>query len=296
MRFEFLIVYFQSDGVDINALLNDKLAEVLADNLNEFDEAQVGQFMIPHLTRPCESQTDANGISSTRTILGFYFDLPDETANADAVISDFCSILSDTPPIVHLVKFEDPLLLQKNQTYAVELFHLEMKLRRVLSIVYLNSYDVEYYELLRDEITQPLAKEYPTAEQMRKVSENEFFHLTFGQYVGLNNRALPSKVSEIVEYLRESPTFESFKTELERTPVSDEMDRDFLASLRDRLDPVEKLRNCIAHNRAVPPRIAQDYATAKPGLEAELNGFLQRFGIANNNAGGETQVGNPEQQ
>jgi hypothetical protein len=286
MTFEFLIVGQIADGYDISALLKEKLGDVLEDNLNEFDDAQVGQFIIPHLWRPCESQTDTDGLVSTRTIFGFRLELPDGTENIETVISDYCSILAETTPVFHLVKFEDPLLMAKNSAYAAELYQLEMKLRRVLSIVYLYAYSDDFYGVLRDEVIQPMKKEAPTAEQMKNVAENQFFHLTFGQYVGLNSRKLPTNVSDIIDHLRESDTFESFKSELERAPVADESDQLLLASLRDKLDPIEKLRNCVAHNRTVTERLAQDYVTAKPGLEGELDAYLRRFNTENQDVEG----------
>jgi len=287
MTFEFLIVYYQSNGFNIKNLLIEKIEQVLEDNLNEFDQAQIEQFIVPNLFRLCgDSYIDVHGVEFGRTILGFQLNLPDETVSAETVIIDFYSALADTHPIVHIVKFEDPLILQKNSSYAVELYHLEMKLRRVLSIVYLNSYSDDFYLLLRDDACQPMKKEAPTEDQMKKGAENQFFHLTFGQYVGLNNRKLPANVTEIIEHLRESDTFESFKNELERTPVEDEADQQLLASLKDKLDPIEKLRNCVAHNRMVPERLAQDYATAKPALETELDNYLQRFSMINQNTDG----------
>lgn len=295
MIFGFLIVYYQSDGFNIGNILKEKLREVLKDNLNEFDDAQIDQFITYNLGRPCETHTDDNGLPSTRTILGFCLDLPDETENVETVISDLCSTLADTPPIAHIVKFEDPLLFRKNSAYAVELYHLEMKLRRVLSLVYLHSYSVDFYLLLRDEINQPMKKEAPTEEQMKNAAENQFFHLTFGQYIGLNSRKLPANVSDIIEHLRESDTFESFKNELERTPIVDEADQGLLASLRDKLDSVEKLRNCVAHNRMVSERLAQDYTNARLGLENELDEYLQKYSIINQNENG-AEEGNHGQE
>lgn len=286
MTFEFLIVYYQSNGVDILATLREKLGEVLADNANEVDEVQLDQSVIPRLRRTCEIKVDANGVNTTRTIFGFCLDLPDETANAETVIAEFGGILAETAPIIHIVKFDDPILQEKNQQYAMELFQLEMKLRRVLSLVYLHSYSDDYFDLLRDEMTLLMKKEAPTEEQMKRAVENQFFHLTFGQYVGLNTRRLPNSIADIIDHFRESDSFESFKSELERSPVTDEADQLLLASLRDKLDPVEKLRNCVAHNRAVSERLAQDYVTAKPLLEAELDAYLQRFSTANQNANG----------
>ncbi|MCX6141815.1 MAG: hypothetical protein NTZ35_01210 [Ignavibacteriales bacterium] len=274
MIFEFLIVYHQSNGFDINTLLKEKLAEVLEDNLNEFDDAQIGQFVRLYLKRPCEPHIDENGVASTRTIIGFHLDLPDETANTETVISDLCGMLADTPPVVHILKFEDPLLLQKYRTYSLELYQIEMKLRKALSIVYLHSYSEDYYNLLRDETTKPLSQDLPSQEQMKKALENNFFHLTFHQYVELNDPKSVKKIENLIDVVRDSNTFDEFKNELERMPVVDEHDREFLASLKDKLEPIEKLRNSVAHNRVITVRVADNYAAARPRLIAELDEYL----------------------
>ena len=97
----------------------------------------------------------------------------------ESVVADFTKELHDSPPVVHAVKFEDLLLRAELAERAAEIFVLEMKLRRVLSHMYLNAYQLkEPFNLLKDETVGILAKEKPTEEQMRRASENEFFHIT----------------------------------------------------------------------------------------------------------------------
>ena len=58
---------------------------------------------------------------------------------------------------MHAIKCEDPLLRNELAGRAEELFGLEMKLRRVLSIIYLHAKpDAEPYDLLREEVVQPM--------------------------------------------------------------------------------------------------------------------------------------------
>ena len=57
-----------------------------------------------------------------------------------------------------------------------------MKLRRVLTLIYLYAYqDGNPYDLLCDESTPPIVKERPKPEQMKAALENQFFHLIFSQ-------------------------------------------------------------------------------------------------------------------
>ena len=106
MIFEFLIVYYQSTGFDIKNLLNDKLTEALESNLNEFDQAQIEQFIISNLIRLCgDSYIDEQGVEFGRTIFGFQLNLPDETLNPETVIIDFYNSLSDNHRVKHVLKF-----------------------------------------------------------------------------------------------------------------------------------------------------------------------------------------------
>jgi hypothetical protein len=270
-----------------------KLHQVLNENLNEVDEITAESFIELKYRRACEVvQIDADdGLPDDdetidlpleveqRNILGITLNIPEETENLEQVIVDYCSQLTDMEEIVHVVKFEDDLLLKKNTQYFEEIFHLEMKLRRVITMIYLHQYSEDYFNLLREEISKPTSKVPPNADQMKESYENEFFHLLFSQYVNLNSRKLPSKAEELISLIKEKDSFESFQAELLRSPVTNEEDKDFLAGLKDKLDPIEKLRNCVAHNRTIPTRTLQNYNEAKRLLNQELDGYLERYKI-----------------
>jgi hypothetical protein len=115
-----------------------------------------------------------------------------------------------------------------------------MKLRRVLSIIYLHAYpEANPYDLLAEETVQLMAKDKPQKEQMKAAVENQFFHLTFGQYVGLNQRPA---IKDLLSLIRNEATYEAFRDELLRQPVEHEDDASFLAGLKERMDAIENLR------------------------------------------------------
>ena len=60
-------------------------------------------------------------------------------------------------------------------------------------------------------------------------------------------------------------------------PITEERYVDFLASLRQRVDPIEKLRNCVAHNRSISQRIIDDYEMAKGPLLEEIDALLEEI-------------------
>jgi hypothetical protein len=166
--------------------------------------------------------------------------------------------------------------------HEVVAFRLEMNLRRVLTIVYLHAYQIgDPYDLLRDETVQPMAKERPTREQMQAAAENVFFHLTFGQYVGLNQRP-EIKLPVLVEIIRNAEQYEALRSEVLHQPVEEEDDAVLLAGLKERMDAIEKMRNCVAHNRRPTRSVNDNYSIARPLLERLLNDYLATWEIQDN--------------
>src|SRR5260370_22076432 len=138
-----------------------------------------------HHERTGKRSYDDNGVLSGPTLLCFSLDLDDEIEQIETVVEEFAALLSDTTPIFHAVKFEDPLLHTVLVRRAEEIFALEMKLGRVLPLIYLHANGVTGpYHLLSEETVQPQGKDRPQELQMKTATENQFFPLSFGQYRG----------------------------------------------------------------------------------------------------------------
>lgn len=276
MNFEFLICFRHTQGTHIEEVLHELLAKVLEDNLNEFEADVVSEMIQLRQERRGEEFTDNNGNIFRFILLCFVLELPDETAQLATVVEEFAVALAETPPITHAVKFEDPILHGELVRRAREIFSLEMKLRRVLTLIYLHAQqENDPYDLLGDEAIQP-PKEKLHKEQMQVAVENQFFHLTFSQYVGLNRRP-EFKLSTLLEVMRDSGTYEAFCTELNRQPIEQEDDAVLLAGLRERMDAIETMRNCVAHNRRPSSRVTENYKNARPLLDQMLNEYLARW-------------------
>ena len=276
MIFEFLIVYHQQPDTEIVEIIRDCLADVLADNLNEFEDEAIAEMVISRLERSGDEMADDDSTPCRRVLLGFALDLPDETASLRLVVDEFCEGLN-TSPVVHLIKFEDPLLQADLAGWTEEIFALEMKLRRVLSLIYLHAYQAgDAYNLLCEEIMQPVAKEPPKADNMKGRAENQFFHLTFSQYVGLNKRPEP-KLPDLLTLIRSKEGYDSFREELSRVPIEDEDDAVLLAGLKERMEAIEAMRNCCAHNRRPSKKVEDNYRNARPLLDQLLDGYLARW-------------------
>lgn len=271
MIFEFLIAYRQTQDADILDVIRGCLDKVLQDNLNEFDDESVERMVIPRVERYGGATTDDE--SGRRVLFGFALDLPGETASPRLVVDEFVDALN-ADPVAHLVKFDDPLIRADLARWADEIYALEMKLRRVLTLVYLHAYqEGDPYNLLREESVQPMAKEKPQAPQMRERAENQFFHLTFSQYVELNRRP-EFKHADLLKLIREKEAYDSFRDEIVRAPVQDEDDAELLAGLKERMDAIEAMRNCCAHSRRPSKKVIENYDNARPLLDGLLDNYL----------------------
>lgn len=276
MIFEYLLVYQYASGIEIAELIRDCLSKILEDNLNEFEYEAVANMVVPSVERRGDTVVREDGSEFERMLFGFSLDLPDETTSMRIVVDEFTEALN-TDPVVHLVKFDDPLIRADLSRCADEIYALEMKLRRVLTLVYLHAYqNDDPYDLLREESVQPMAKERPNSDNMRERAENQFFHLTFSQYIGLNRRP-DFKLPELLALIRDKEAYDSFREELARAPVEDEDDAVLLAGLKERMEAIEAMRNCCAHSRRPSKKVIENYDNARPLLDRLLDSYLARW-------------------
>ena len=276
MIFEFLIAYRLASDTNIQQILMDLLTEVLENNANVFDEDAIADMIQFRQERFGGEITD-DDVTTQHILIGFALELPDEIESMRNVVDEFAASLPDTPPIFHVVKFEDPLLQDELAGYAKEIFALEMKLRRVLSIIYLHAYQGEDpFDLLRDEQEQPFAREQPKPDQMKASNENQFFHLTFSQYINLNQRP-ELRLPDIMQSIRNTEKYDTLRAEILRVPIEHEEDAEFIASLKGLMDPIERMRNCVAHNRRPTKSINDNYPDARSRLEDRLDQYLEKW-------------------
>lgn len=266
MTFEFIIVYRPSEGESISDILQARLREALEENPDDVDESAFAHIVINFERLQPKDDDGAHFV-----VLGFSLELMGEESSICKVVDQFAgSLVAD--PITHAVKYEDPSLLKKLAKWTRDLFALEMKLRRVLSIIYLHAYPgSDPYNLLQDEAVKPMKNQEPQEDQMKAATENQFFHLTFGQYVHLNQRPAIKDIASLIE---DQATYEQLRSELIRQPVGDEGDADFLASLKELMDPVEKMRNAVALNRLPPKNVKENYEKALPLVDEALGNYL----------------------
>ena len=281
MTFEFLVtceIPPEQELMDIRQFLTDALSEILENNQNDFEDETINSMVQIHHNR----QVSVNSFGSRNNLIGFILELPEDTENVGNVIAEFSEYILDNPPISHVVKFEDPLLLAYLAEHAVEISALEMKLRRVLSLIYLNAYELRgAFNLLRGEQVQPPPPERLTEKEMKDLVENQFYRLNFSDYIRLNQRSAPS-LQSVLSLIRETGSYHSLRTEivrLDRDPVEETDDVNFISSIRRIMDPIEKMRNCVAHNRHPTTDVVASYPTARDELNRQLDDYLARWEV-----------------
>lgn len=190
--------------------------------------------------------------------------------------------------LMHLVKLYDSHLRRVRAKYADEIFEVEMKLREALSLILLDAHPFAPYDLLAlSEIKFPGDK--PSADELEKRRENELFFLLFSDYTKINSRKVPVW-NNFLALAEEFDDWRLLKAQMLRSAVSNKRHTDFIASLQQNTDPIEKVRNCVAHNRSIPQRLADNYQQSYPKLLATIDAFLASEADSYNHSSGSEDI------
>jgi hypothetical protein len=266
VRVDYLVVY-SGDRV-----LMELLTETLEDALGGVDDELSAEDELKHPITIRPTKTRADG----QQIYRFSVEFDTEEERMGALIDDFSeSIAGRTDDgIEHLLKLNDPQLRRTLRDYAEEIFEIEMKLREALSLIFVDTYGEDFYALLKDVTVEPTGRRAPEQSQMQVQYENQFFFLLFSNYINVNVRKQLS-VERIEEYMKRAEAFEELKGMITaERPITEGRYIDFLDKLKKEVDPIEKLRNCVAHNRSIPEDIIANYEKAKNRLLKEINELL----------------------
>ena len=294
VKVDYLVVC--SKGKDLTPILAKLLEEAIKTTYNEeniYDEPPEAEELSGYIATNYTKNRDDG-----RWICGFSVDFDIAFLNFNIASKEMGTLIrefstsvtkSTKDGIEHLLKLHDPQLQCTLRRYGDEIFKIEMKLREALSLIFLSTYDednVDFYDLLEKVNVTPLPER---AERMRKYYENQFFFLGFSDYVRINESKPANKVEEILKYIEEAQDFEDLQRIITANPIEEDRYADFLASLKERVNSIEKLRNYVAHNMPIPYEIIEDYNMAKEAVLESINDFLKEQ--ANLEVDGETETG-----
>jgi hypothetical protein len=253
-----------TNGTDLAALAAETLRESLGDDAPE--ELDISNFIEITYHKECPHG---------REIWGLNVDFPvDDRGVLEQAVQAFTVILmgAGDAGVEHLVKFDDPVLSERFREWGAEIYSLELRLREALTLIFVDLYQEGYYDLLRHVSVSTI--ESVTEEQLQASAQNEFFFLQFGNYLDVDRRQLPKNVASLIDLVRTSTDHAELREAL--TPsILPEHHAEFVAEIRQSLDPVEKMRNAVAHNRSPSRRVEENYQQARQDLEEALTRFFE---------------------
>jgi len=211
-------------------------------------------------------------LENNKFIAGFNLEVPEANIT---IISEFGQKLQDNDDIHLILKYNDEVTQKEYKYYAKEIYDLEMGLREIISFIFLNTYKEDYYNLLRETRVkaQRLDKNnIPNKEYYESHFENEFFFLLFSDYIKINELK-ELKSLDLIEIITNSNDYDDLKQKIQNRGIVKEKYQDFLAGIKQNIDSIEKIRNCIAHNRSFTETVVNNYVEAKKNLEHDISDF-----------------------
>ena len=267
--------------------LIELLAEVLKNALESVDDEPPADEVLEQQITIRYIKTREDG----RWACGFSVTFDSAEEQMEDLINNFSEFVADYTAdctddrIKHLLKLNDPQLQRTLRDYGKELFDIEMKLREALSLIFIDTYGKDFYEFVNETKVNPISP--PPAKQMSESYENQFFFLLFSHYIRINNPKQPDiDQDKIAEYIEQAEDLEDLSQLITpKQPITETGYVDFLESLKKRVDPIEKLRNCVAHNRSIPEDIIENYETARDLVLKEINEFFNEQASDDNATG-----------
>jgi len=188
------------------------------------------------------------------------FDIPElvlREINLEEIIISYLNSLNNLDNIISITKINDTYFQKKSTEYYQQIIDLEMDMRNVLT--YIVTYDHRRInnELFKDfgiKIAENLEN-----DKIRQNYENGLFYILFKDYKSfLDIQPLNQKD---INNLLQNPTitsFEDFKTKLP-TKISEIRHLDFLASIQDKFNQLDNIRNSIIHIHSLSKSEIRNY-------------------------------------
>ena len=211
-----------------------------------------------------------------RRITGLSIEFETEPERMNAVIDLFNRELSGSSDegFKHLLKFHDTDLFERNMNYAKDIFHIEMRLREVLSFIFLDTFADDFHAVGNYVEVKTGSGEKLENVMLNKRLENALFYVLFGEYAACNKNSHKADIKTIVELLQFAKNFDTLQEWWTAKPIRKTAYSDFITSLGSIMSPLEKVRNCVAHNRAIPTDLIANYETAKGNLLKFIDDFV----------------------
>lgn len=209
------------------------------------------------------------------------FNLPEletrETTLKDIVFS-FLNSVENLEGIISIVKVNDTILQEKAYEFYKQIIELEMDMRNVLTYIITHSNKTINEELFKNFGINKSEK--LEIENMKKNYENGLFYIYFNHYSSFT-KPQKLKADKIAEFLQEPnlSSFEQLKSKLEDRSLKEDRHIDFIASLKTKLEPLEKMRNAIMHIRNISDTVVRNFEMSLEdnGANKGIKTLIQEF-------------------
>lgn len=192
----------------------------------------------------------------------------------DELIEGFTNRLKQENGFFKLIKYVDDLRLETYKTIYLEIADIEMKIREVFSYIFYSKYDDKNQDIFEEFEVQITNKEDVKSDELVKRLENKFFYLTFKQYLKFDTpKDIPTK--EVLPLIINNQTYDLLREYVSSRGIIEQRHLSFLRNVSRLLDPIENVRNCIAHNRKIPNNQLDNYPNAKREILAFIDSFWQ---------------------
>lgn len=189
-------------------------------------------------------------------------------------IEGFANRLKQENGFFKLVKYADDLRLETYKNIYLEIADIEMKIREVFSYIFYSKYDDKNQDIFEEFEVQIVNKEDVRNEELVRRLENKFFYLTFKQYLKFDTpKDIPTK--EVLPLIMNNQTYDLLREYVSSRGIIEERHLSFLRNVSRLLDPIENVRNCIAHNRKIPINQLENYPNAKREILTFIDNFWQ---------------------
>ncbi len=258
-----------TDKKDVKKELVYLLKNAFEGNYDEFEEGALESSILIKYNKQ---------IDEYKFLVGFDLDSEEIGTEINSVITDFNENLQEHDNISLAIKFYDESLFSLLSTIYEKIFGIEMRLREAITLIFLDTYKSDYYNLLEDlNINAKLDK---NPEQKRQLLtgrlENEFFHISFSDYIKLSNpRDL--KHDDLFSIAGASNNFDEFKNNILNRGVTNPNYIAFIDEVKQIMDRLEKIRNCVAHNRTLSSEDMNNYEKYFEQIEKEIELFFENL-------------------
>ncbi|CAA6814134.1 MAG: Unknown protein [uncultured Sulfurovum sp.] len=198
------------------------------------------------------------------------------------IVFSFLSSVKNLDNVISVVKLNDSILKQRAFKYYQQIVDIEMDLRNVLT--YIITYD-------NKSISEQLLKDFGINKSekiehgiLQDKYENGLFYIYFNHYTEFTTPE-KLKANEMLDFLQDPSvdSFERFKSKLQQRGLQEERHLDFLASIKTKIKPLEKMRNTIMHIRNLSDTVEDNFIKATEdtpmgdkGLKSIIHEFWEK--------------------